>query len=174
MRKVLLMLLLGVASMACAQEMEMKPPAELAKLAFMHGEWNAKLKFTWMGQASDGTGSFKCFDSVGGRFVQADHTYDEPQMGKMHGLHLVSYDSAKKTYVGWWFDQMSSTPMEMSGNFEGNKLVMVSKPTPMEGMGDVIMRASWDKKSAKEITFKLEMKQGEKWTTMIEGVYAKK
>jgi len=158
---------------AVAQEMEMAPPKEMKAVEFFLGNWTGTNKMTFGEQTMESPGSVKCDLFLGGRFVRSMHVYDMAGM-KFEGCHLLSYDTEKKKYVAWWFDQVSSQPMEMEGNFEGDgKLVMISKPTPMPGIGTAVFRSTWVKVSAQEVRFTLEQKDGEKWTPMIESVYKK-
>jgi hypothetical protein len=170
----------GIAAFACvlalagvAQEMDMAPPKELKAVEFLLGSWSGTNKMSFGDQTMDSPGTVKSDLFLGGRFVRSLHVYEIAGM-KFEGCHMLSYDTEKKKYVAWWFDQVSAQPMEMDGNFEGeNKLVMVSKPTPMPGMGNVVFRSTWVKVSAQEVRFTLEQKDGDKWSPMIQSVYKK-
>ncbi|MBI5706040.1 MAG: DUF1579 family protein [Armatimonadetes bacterium] len=168
----------GLATMALAaprQEGMMPPPKELAALNYMLGSFTGKMDFYMGGpNPTKSKGSVRTAKTMGGMWVEGHHTYDMGGM-KMDGRQLLSYDPAKKQYVGYWFDQAAPGAMELSGNIAGGKLVLISKPTPVPGMqGDQVFRATYSKKGAKSYDFRLEMKSGDKWDPMIVGVYTKK
>jgi len=172
---VLASVLLGSMAMA-GQGMRLPPPpAELGKVAFFAGKWTGNLKVYGMGQtpvACKATLLGK--KTLDNRYYQTNHTMDMGKMGKMEGMHLLSYDPMKKQYKAFWFDSSVPSVMEMSGNFQGNTLIMVSKPTEVPGMpAPMIMRTTFVKKSNSAYDFKLEAKEGDKWSPMIVGGYRK-
>lgn len=159
-----------------AQDMpDMKPPAEIKQAAFLLGEWSGELTFFEMdGTTNKSMGHISSKMTLGGRFVSSTFKTTVPGMGEMEGLQLLAYDSDVKKWHAWWYDNMSSSAMVFRGTIENGKLFMVSDPTPMPGMGDVVMRALWEKKSDTEVFFRLEMKIGDDWMKLIECTYKKK
>jgi hypothetical protein len=153
----------------------MQPPAEVKQASFLVGEWSAELTFFEMGgTTAKSTGHVSSKMTLMGRFVSSTFKTTVPGMGDMEGLQLLTYDSDAKKWHAWWYDNMSSYAMVFRGTMENGKLLMVSDPTPMPGMGDVVMRTLFEKKSDTEVFFRLEMKVGDDWMKFIEGNYKKK
>jgi hypothetical protein len=167
-----------IALAAHAQEgmMDMTPPKELAQIDWMLGTWKANLTMPAMepgGKPATMKTTLTIAKSLGGRYHSGKVFMDDGEM-KMEGLHLLTFDAAKKEWKAWWFDSAAAGAMEMTGTLNGDVLEMVSKPTPMPGMGDVTMRATWSKAGARELAFKLEMKQPDgKWGAILSGTYKK-
>lgn len=164
-----------LASQANAMQEMMSPvPTEIKQVAFLLGEFKAKLLSKMTGEAmpSDGTSSTKL--ALNGRYLVSNQTYTF--MGqKMEGTLMLTFDPGDKKWKSWWFDGSSPGAMEMEGTFDGKKLIMTSKPTPMPGADShVTMRATWVKEAESKFGFLLEMKQGDAWINLMEGTYEKK
>jgi hypothetical protein len=165
--------MLGGAVFGRAQ-MPQPIPKEMDVFKGWIGTWKGSMKMTMGGPAMsmDSVAVFKM--GVGGRYLLGEHDFESPEMGKSAGLQMLTYDPAKKAYVGHWFDSTEPGVMEMAGNFEGRKLVMVGKPTAMPGMDAMVrFRGSWSMISSAKLEFKLEMESSGKWATVIEGSYTK-
>jgi len=158
---------------AIAQEM-MKPPAELAKLAFLLGSWKGN---GTMDQGDGSTG--KITDQavgakkLGDMWVEFKTNATMGAMGKMEGQLMLTYDTAKKKYVGSWFDSMSPQAMTMAGDFQGNKLVLDCDPIDMGGPEKMVFRITYDMVSAKEVVFLLDMKAGDQYVNALKITYTK-
>jgi len=169
------LLVAAIGVVAWAQDLAPKPAPELAKIDYWVGDWTATLKTSFMGQTGTMKSNVTYKKVLGGLHLQGMHEYIMDPSMKMTGMHVISYDAANKHWVSYWFDQSEPGAMEMTGPFDGDKIVMVSKPTKTQSMpGEIVMRASYIKKSAKSMEFKLEMKEGDKWAPMMEGTYTKK
>jgi hypothetical protein len=176
MKSIFVATMLLSASAFAGQGMQMPPPPkELSKASFFMGKWVGTEKVHGMGGSPVAAkGSMTGKKMLDNRYIQSMHTMDMGKAGKMEGMHLLSYDSMKKQFMAYWFDSSSPGVMEMSGNFQGNQLVMISKPTEIPGMpAPMVMRATWTKVSNSKLTFKLDSKDGAKWVPMIEGSYRK-
>jgi hypothetical protein len=176
MKSTILGALLLATTAFAGQGMQVPPmPKEFSKANFFLGKWTGTEKVHGMGGAPvNAKGTFTGKRALGDRYIQSLHVMDMGKQGKMDGMHLLSYDTFKKQFVAFWLDSSNPQVMEMSGNFNGNKLVMISKPTPIPGMPEpIVMRATWTKLSTTKVTFSLDMKQGDKWAPMIEGNYRK-
>ncbi len=79
----------------------------------------------------------------------------------------------KSKYVGVWFDSISTQYMTLEGNFDGAKLVLMSDPVDMGPAGKHSFRIVYEAKSAKEVTFALDMKQGEEFMNFMKITYTK-
>jgi len=158
-----------------SQQPSFAPPAEVKKLEFLAGNWSADQKVYMPGSTTAQTtsASVQCQWALQGRFMQYDYQSEFPDMGAMQGRLLLTYDPESKTYRSWWFDSMFSQSAVSEGNFEGSKLIMVSKPEEVPGMGVVSMRTTFEPKANREFYFLLEMKMGEKWEKMLEANFKK-
>lgn len=162
------------AIIANAQMMGSKPPAELAKVNFMLGTYRGTETMSGMGGPPTKTQStITTVKKLNGHYYSGEHVMKMKQ-GKMEGMHMLTYDPAKKAYVAYWFDSEAAGAMEMTGNFVGKSLVMTSKAMEMPGMGRQTFRATWTPSGTRAMTFKLEaMGQDGKWATFITGNYRK-
>jgi hypothetical protein len=99
-----------------------KPGAEHKELQKLAGTWDTVMDFA--GQKSKGTATYKSI--CGGMWVQSDF---QGEFGgqKFEGHGLDGYDLNKKKFVGVWVDSMSSTPMNMEGDFDEAKKQLVMK-----------------------------------------------
>lgn len=149
------------------------PPPEMKQIEFLLGDWSGKETYHMMGQATETTATINFKKTLVGRYFQMTHKAKMPGFGDTEGLMLVTYDSDKKKFMQYWFDSTAAGSMESEGSLNGNTLLFESKPTMMMGES-VTFRSTFVKKSDKNVTFLLEMKQGEQWATFIEGSYNKK
>lgn len=149
------------------------PPAEVGKLAFLVGNWEGTVKmFDPSGTSKEIKSSVRSTMALGGTHLHFMQTMSMEGM-EFAGLLLATYDAQKKKYVSWWYDQMAAEPVASEGEFLGSKLVLVSKPVEMPGMGSATFRSTYDKKSDTELVFLLEMKMGEGWSKVMEGTFKK-
>ncbi len=159
---------------AHAQDMSamMAPAPEMKAVEFLMGEFKGTANFSFGGEKTSGPCSAKSAKAMTDHFIQTNikYTMKLPGMPDMvtEGMHLLTYDPQAKQYVSWWFDSMATNSMHLTGKFEGDKLVMVSEPTDIPGMGKVVMRSSWWKAKDNSIGSSLEMQQGDKWVPMME------
>jgi hypothetical protein len=65
------------------------------------------------------------------RFVKIDFFADIPSIGIESFLALVTYSEKMRCYRLWIFAASQEEPLHMTGDFEGDSLVMVSDPSPM-------------------------------------------
>ena len=107
-----------------------KPGPEHAHLKKMEGTWDTTMKMA--GMESKGTATYKM--ELGGLWLVS---YFEGSFGpeKFSGRGFDSYDAKKKKFVGVWFDSMTTTPMNMEGNYDAAKktLTMVGEAPGMDG-----------------------------------------
>jgi hypothetical protein len=158
----------SLAGIAGAQGMmSMDPPKEMQAVSFLSGDHKGSVNFYFGRQRTPSTCSSNGEKTLNDHFLELKITYAMQGM-TMQGMHLLTYDPVAKQYVGWWFDSSASNAMHLTGNFVGDKLVLVSDPTKVDGVGTMIMRSSWWKKGD-SIGFSLESKDGDKWTPMMDG-----
>jgi hypothetical protein len=97
---------------ATAQEAP-KPGPEHEKLKAMVGDWDATVKFG--GGESKGKATWKL--DFGGFYLIEDFEGDFGGM-KFKGHGQTGYCPLKKTYLSTWIDNMSPSPMLMTGQFD--------------------------------------------------------
>lgn len=167
------MLVLG--SVAAAQNAaDLAPPKELANLDWILGKWTGSHTFAEPGGKASRSKADMTFDRyLAKRFVRGSFSGVVGGM-KMEGVHLTTYDPNSKSWKGWWFDSIESGVMEVDGTLKNGVLTQVSKPIEMPGMGPQTYRTTYTKVDARHLKFKLEVKSGAGWTTMMEGSYTKK
>jgi hypothetical protein len=82
---------------------------------------------------------------------------------------LAAAEQREKLYKCYRFSSLEPAPIEASGKFEGDKLVMMIKP---DATG-LIYRINFAPKSETESVFLLEQKKGDIFVKFIEGVYTR-
>ena len=173
MKTILEILILVSAAVSRAQDMAAPIAKELDQIKFMTGKWKAEMTMMMGPQEEKGSSTVEGRLSLGGRYVEADHTYASPSLGKMVGKQMMGYNAEKKSFYAYWFDSMGDGALEMWGNWSGNKLVMTGKPFEMPGMPPMVMRATYTKHSDTKYDFLLEHQQGDKWAPLMKGTYTK-
>jgi hypothetical protein len=148
-----------------------KPPVELGKVAFFLGTWKGSETYGGMGKPIKVNATFVGAKILKGQHIQSMHkTSPVKGMGSTEGMHLLSYDAAKKQYTAHWFDSEAGTGMQLTGNFDGKSLVMTGY-AEMPDTGTMGFRATWTPNGKSALTFKLEAQMGGKWSTFIDGKY---
>ena len=153
-----------------------KPPtAELKRIGWLKGNWEANLKMFEGGRnVGAAKGPVGTNEALGGMYLETNFQSDMGGMN-MQGLQLTSYDTSKKQYVAYWFDSMGVGVLEMRGTLKNGVLVMSSKPTSFPGMpGKMAFRSTNAMRGANTMLFRLEMNQGTGWGKMLEGTFTRK
>ncbi len=148
-----------------------QPADALAKLAFLEGDWAGKQNFNTNGgpaMVGDATDSVSL--GIAGKYLCEMLSTTLPDRKPTDTRHFVSYDKQSGKYTAWWFNDTSYHPTQFTGELTGNKLVLSSDPS---GAGP-ILRATYEGSSPDKLTFQLEMKSGESWTTLFVTTYLKK
>lgn len=178
MNKLALILLavLALGSISFGQDpAALAPPKEMASLDWILGKWSGTHTFNDPGGKPSKSKAEIVFDRyLGKRFVRGTFTGSIAGMGKMEGVHLTTFDPQSKSWKGWWFDNFESGVMEVDGTLKNGVLSQTSKPIEMPGAGPQTFRSTYTRVDAKHLKFRLEVKTGDGWTTMMEGSYAKK
>ena len=65
------------------------------------------------------------------RFVKVDFFCEIPGIGIESFMALLTWSSLKDCYRMWIFSTANEEPMHMTGNFQGEKLIMISDPWNM-------------------------------------------
>jgi Protein of unknown function (DUF1579) len=156
--------------MAFGQQSTAPPTDPLGKLSFMQGDWVGKQNFeTQGGPAMVGDASDRVEVGIAGKYLCEMLSTTLPGRKPTDTRHFISYDKASGKYTAWWFNDTSTHPTDLTGNVEGNRLVLLSNPA---GPGPVL-RATYESPSPETLTFLLEMKTGESWTKLFLTSYSK-
>jgi len=178
MKSVIAAFVLFVSMVGIAHgQMTMGPAPEMKDVDFLVGHFKGTANFYFNGQKSSGPCEANTERVMNKCFVQSHIKYSMTMPGMspmdMAGMHLLTYDAKTKQYVSYWFDSTATNDMHLKGNFDNGKLVLVSEPTDIEGMGKVVMRSTWWKNTNGSVGFGLDMQQGEKWVPMMDGSFKK-
>ena len=105
-----------------------KPTAQHQLLTSMVGTWDATMKMEGAEFPGEMTAKLEC----GGLWLASDYKSEFGGV-KFSGKGLDGYDTNKKKYVSVWVDSMSTSPMLLEGNIDGDKLVMTGSSVNAEG-----------------------------------------
>ncbi|MBX3119786.1 MAG: hypothetical protein KF784_12020 [Fimbriimonadaceae bacterium] len=160
-----------LAALCIAQVPNLEAPAEVKKLDWLIGDWSATVKMSMQGMDFETKYTMK--NEFDGQFLKSTTLMD--MMGaKMTESMYIGWNSTKKQYDSWAFTNFSPDPRIEHGTLTGDKMVMVSEPWNVGDGAPTIGRGTMTKKSATEIHFLLEFKEGDKWVKVGEGTFTKK
>jgi hypothetical protein len=174
-REVAMKFLVGVVLaasgvLAFAQQPSMQPADALHKLSFMQGDWSGKQVFnTNGGPAMVGDATDRIELGIAGKYLCEMLSTTLPGRKPTDTRHFISFDKQTGKYTAWWFNDTSYHPTELTGDYDGGKLVLMSAasaPGP-------VLRATYESPTADKLTFQLEMKNGDTWTSLFVTTYAK-
>jgi len=157
---------------AMAMMMQAAAPGEHhAKLTANAGEWTSRSKFEMgPGQTSEGDGKLTVKPIIGERFTLGHYTGDFAG-APFEGISITGYDNVKKEYVSVWLDNFGTAILYMTGNWEGDALVLAGKTSTV--MGDHEMKISSVQPNANSMTDTFyEMRDGE-WAKSGQIVYTR-
>lgn len=104
---------LAASARLMAQQPDVKPGPEHAKLKEWEGTWDAAIKT----MAGESKGVLTCKMALNGLWLLEEFKTDILGMA-FEGRGSTSYDPAKKKYVNVWIDSMSTSPMVSEGAFD--------------------------------------------------------
>lgn len=134
----------------------------MEKAKFLVGSFKGNSVFNMGAEKVNAPTTAKGSLTIGGRYYEVNVKYEIPGM-PTDGKAMISYDSVKKVYNGWWFDAQSSDTLRQEGKFVGDSLVFVTKAG--DEMNGMLVRTSW-KPTTKGVQCTIEMKAGDAWMTM--------
>ncbi|HEY2858507.1 MAG TPA: DUF1579 family protein [Terracidiphilus sp.] len=158
------------SALALAQQAAVQPADALNKLAFLQGVWVGKQDFNndggprMVGDATD-----RIEQGIAGKYLCEMLSTTLPGRKPTDTRHFISYDKQTGKYTAWWFNDTSYHPTQLSGDLTGNKLVLMSDGS---GQGPVL-RATYENPTPDKLTFQLEMKSGDRWTSLFVTTYSK-
>jgi hypothetical protein len=168
--------LLAAAAAAQAQEKKPeapKPAAEVKNLDFFAGNWTTEgeMKPGPWGAGGKVQAESQCSWMQGGFFLVCKENGDGP-MGSMHGLGVMGYDGASKSYTWNGFNSMGENE-HATGSREGKKWTY-SNESSMNGQ-TIHGRYTMTETSPTSYDFTMETSMdGKTWTSMMQGKVTKK
>ena len=126
-------------------------------------------------ETTQGTAHFKMV--LDGRWLQQD--FSGKAMGKpFKGMGFLGYDNVKGKYVSYWFDSMSTGPMEAEGDYDAATKTLKDKgvmSSPVSPTKTEEMRSEWQMVSKNKMIFSMYGRQpaGGPEFKMMEVVYTK-
>jgi hypothetical protein len=172
MMKFFVCVLLAVSGVAAfGQQQSMQPADALDKLSFMQGDWSGKQVFNTNGVAAMvGDATDRVELGIAGKYLCEMLSTTLPSRKPTDTRHFISYDKQTGKYTAWWFNDTSYHPTALTGEFVGGKLVLMSDPAAP----GPLLRATYESPNADKLTFLLEMKSGDNWTSLFLTTYSKK
>lgn len=156
---------------AFGQQQTMQPADALNKLSFMQGEWAGKQVFnTNGGAAMVGDATDRVELGIAGKYICEMLSTTLPSRKPTDTRHFISYDQKTGKYTAWWFNDTSYHPTALTGDVTGSKFVLTSEPSAP----GPALRATYESASQDKLTFLLEMKNGDNWTSLFLTTYSKK
>jgi hypothetical protein len=153
----------------------MGPPEEMKALAFMEGEWDVEVKWRMDPEAEWTTETATASNkSILSGAVHQSHWKGTMMGMPFEGLEIKTYDREEKRYESIWVDNMGARTSHMSGQLEGDKMVMEGEDLH-EG-APYKMRMTMEKRSNDELFYIAETSYdgGETWGKTMEMVYKRK
>jgi hypothetical protein len=171
MKFVAAFLAICAGALACAQQPAAQTPNPLDKLSFMQGDWSGKQDFNNQGgPAMVGDATDRIDLCIAGRYVCEMLSTTLPGRKPTDTRHFISYSKQTGKYMAWWFNDTSTRPSELTGDLDGNKLVLMSG----SGGQSPVLRVTYESPAPDTLTFLLEMKQGDTWAKLFLTTYTKK
>ena len=147
-----------------------QPADALARLTFMQGDWAGKQSFnTNGGPVMVGDARDSVAMGIAGKYLCETLSTTLPGRKPTDTRHFISFDKQSGKYMAWWFNDTSYHPTLLTGELTGNKLILTSDAS---GAGPVL-RATYESPAADKLTFQLEMKNGDGWTSLFVTTYLK-
>lgn len=107
------------------------------KLARYEGKWKQTIKH-WMEPGAEpmvDQGAYESKMILGGRYLEDRATAQMMGMD-FEGRGVTGYDNVAGEYFSLWYDNMSTAPMVIRGDYQGDKLVMTGEVSdPMSPTG---------------------------------------
>ena len=132
MKRFLIAVLL-FSSVAAAQQThkEYEPPtaagAGQTLLQKYVGDWEMTKKFfPATGNPTVTKGTVKQFMVQGGKFLESDFTFAEPDGGKSTGVGIIGFDAKTNRFTSFWYDstKTSFSIRQSDGAFDGSTIVL--------------------------------------------------
>lgn len=95
------------------------PAKELEGLYEGLGTWNAVVKTSGAGPASEETATEKCVAICAGKWIWTD--FNGTMNGPFEGHALTGYDPIAKKYVSFWIDSQNANYMKTTGTYDAAK-----------------------------------------------------
>lgn len=154
---------------ALAQAQFAETPAPVRDLEWMVGTWEGVFPMSVQGMQLEARTTMVVAKE--GPFKRISMTQEIMGMAFRETAFLF-FDG--KELVMHSFGEMSSRPRIERGTPSKERMVMLSEPWEVSGMGTFVSRTTMERKGDGGIAFKMEIKEGENWTTASSGTFTKK
>jgi Protein of unknown function (DUF1579) len=123
----------ALATTAVAQQThkEYEPPAEAGAgqklLLQIVGDFDMEKKFfPATGQPTVTKGTVKQFMVQGGKFLESDFTFADPDGSKSTGVGIIGFDAKTNRFTSFWYDstKTSFSVRQSDGTFDGKTIVL--------------------------------------------------
>jgi hypothetical protein len=178
-RRLPILLAAGLVAIAAGAAARAQGPAEpspeMKKLAFMVGSVTGNGKFyTPGGPVMPWTSRDESRYAMDRKFLRTDSKVTYQRHPVRDGLTMLAWDAKEKVYRSWTFISFLNLPVECSGGFEGEKLVLVSEAfDDGSGSGMSLSRLTFAPRADRAFTYLMEVKpvRGGEWVKLEDGVY---
>lgn len=171
MKKVISLGLLLCAGIAMSQEkMTQVPPVELKDLSFREGNWKGDFMMKSGTTESKTTATMETKSKLGGRYLVSENVMVTDGMTH-YGTMIFTFDTARKKWIGWWFDSMTPMPVEVEGDWTNNTLTLMSKSSTSSSVPP--MRVTYRKSANDKLEVMIESLENGTWSTAIRGTLTK-
>lgn len=150
-----------------------RPPnhPEMKQLDFLQGVWKGDLEYQLGENKLSGPLTLKFEPTLDGSYVQVTLENDLKAAGVVKGIGMLAYDTKKQKFAMFTFTNAVSadpTPRQETGTVEGQKLTLET------GTGSPLgeMRQTWEVADG-VMTYRLEMKNGDKYMPLASGTLKK-
>jgi hypothetical protein len=168
MNRLILATLLALSSTVVFAQ-AMKPPKQVADLAWMVGTWSGSTKVPYNGH--DVLVKTTMVASFDGQVLKEVSTTEEG--GKpVSETMMLGWDPDKHEYFSYTFTSFAPMPGVKHGSMSSGNLVMASEPWKVAGQ-TVVSRETYVKESDARLRSVMEFKNGRKWDPEMSMVLTK-
>lgn len=132
------------------------------------GHWEGKEVIQpgpWIPEGGKRTAVIKAKMDLGGFFLIQDYKQLDGKKTTYRGKGVVGFDAASGKYTCNWFDNCGGGSTASTGTLDKGSL-SVEKVEPFG-----TQRYTWTLVKKGRLNFKMEMKAGPEWSTLMEGSY---
>ena len=166
-------LFIAVSACTFAQGHDMKPAEAMKQIQFITGEWKGKQDFVTGGAPMVGDIVVSAKSVVGSRYIEETLSTTLPGRKPTDSRHMVGFDPKINKYKAWWYNDTNNVPMQLEGNLEGDKLVLMTSPGPDGTNKGPVLRATYEKVSETSMKYMVEMKTADGWQALFHNTYSK-
>jgi hypothetical protein len=141
------------------------------KLSLLSGTWHGEevlFPTPWDPYGGPAAGRVVNRVALDGFALVQDYEQQRGGSANFRGHGVFSWDSAKKSYMLYWFDSLGMGQNVFDGSFD-EKVLVLTNQSPVG-----FTRASWDLTSPLTYFYRMEVSgDGTQWQKVMEGSYAR-